>query len=326
MNSYRRRSAFTLVELLVVIAIIGILIGIMLPAVQQVREAARRTSCLNNQRQLALACHNFENSWGHFPPAYNANNSNYLKRYIGNPWKPRAGSPHEGNFYGWSTFILPYLEQNNIYQEMMIDVAWGCDMICANGERLTSISLPVFVCPSDSGDLYNDCYTSDPAYPTAKSNYVACTGDQTWYGRINNPSWSHLYGVFGWNSKTSYADIQDGSSNTILIGERNSAAETGTTPMNIYGAIWLGAHNTNQISHLSSPLVRFYSCTGRTGSTINFVVNGNYRGRNIASSDHSNGAALSFADGSVHFVTENLDLGILRNLAKMRDGQTVGDW
>lgn len=325
MIAYKRRG-FTLVELLVVIAIIGILIGMLLPAVQMVREAARRTSCMNNQKQIALACHNYESSHGHFPPAYNAWDSNNLDRYIGLPWDNRGGTDYAGNFYAWSALILPYAEQNNLYQEMMLNKSWGCDMICSNGQGLTTIVLPIYICPSDPGDNHNDCYTSDAGIKPAKSNYVACTGDSTWYGRINNPDWNHLWGVFGWNSKTTFANIRDGSSHTILVGERSSEPETGSSPQNIYGAIWLGAHNTNNITHLSSPKARFYSCTGRTGSTANYVVNGHYRGRNIASSSHAAGATLSLADGSVQFVSENLDLSIFRNLSQMTDGSVIGEW
>ena len=321
-----KRRGFTLVELLVVIAIIGILIGMLLPAVQMVREAARRTSCMNNQKQIALACHNYEFNNGHFPPAYNAWNSNGLKRYIGLPWDNRGGTDYRGNYYAWSALILPYAEQNNLYQEMMLNKSWGCDMICSNGQGLTTIALPMYICPSDPGDNFNDCYTSDAGIKPAKSNYVACTGDLTWYGRINNPDFNHLWGVFGWNSKTTFAKILDGSSHTILVGERSSEPETGSNPQNIYGAIWLGAHNTNNITHISSPKVRFYSCTGRTGSSVEYVVNGDYKGRNIASSSHAAGATLSLADGSVQFVSENLDLSIFRNLSQMADGEVVGDW
>ena len=320
-----KRRGFTLVELLVVIAIIGILIGMLLPAVQMVRESARRTSCMNNQKQIALACHNYENSHGHFPPAYNPDDSGVLKRYVGLPWDDRGGTNYEGNYYAWSALILPYAEQNNLYQEMMINKSWGCDMICANGQGLTTIVLPIYICPSDPGDNHNECYTSDASIRPAKSNYVACTGFNTWASNLRNMSKSHTWGVFGWNSKTSFNDILDGSSHTILVGERSSEPETGSHPQDLHGAIWLGAHNIDNITHLAGT-AKYYSCTGRTGSGVNYAVNGHYRGRNIASSSHAAGATLSLADGSVQFVSENLDQSILNNLSKMADRAVIGDW
>ncbi len=122
----KQRTGFTLVELLVVIAIIGILIGMLLPAVQQVREAARRSACSNNMRQLATGCLNFESSNEHFPPGWDGPNSNvyHFQKYI-RPWANKNGTAFQGNYYGWGTFILPFIEQNSLRDQMNINRAWG---------------------------------------------------------------------------------------------------------------------------------------------------------------------------------------------------------
>ncbi len=124
----RGRRAFTLVELLVVIAIIGILIGMLLPAVQQVREAARRTACQNNSRQQMLAMHNFESARQFFPPAWNGMKGEFLavpsdstRMMNGQPiWNHRFG-----NFYGWQVFILPFIEQNALYDQIDLTRGWS---------------------------------------------------------------------------------------------------------------------------------------------------------------------------------------------------------
>ena len=118
MRSNSPRRAFKLVELLVVIAIIGILIGMLLPAVQQVREAARRTQCMNQIRQLGLGMHNFESTYQHFPPGWSGwnNASKNSKMYINT--KNVTGGVQHGNWYGWGFFILPFIEQTNLSDQI----------------------------------------------------------------------------------------------------------------------------------------------------------------------------------------------------------------
>ena len=117
MRTNSLRQAFTLVELLVVIAIIGILIGMLLPAVQQVREAARRTACLNNIKQLGLALHNFESSRGEFPPGWSGNPLPHEPQYVTTE-NVRGGLQH-GNWFGWGFFLLPFAEQENLSDQLV---------------------------------------------------------------------------------------------------------------------------------------------------------------------------------------------------------------
>ena len=315
------RRAFTLVELLVVIAIIGILIGMLLPAVQQVREAARRATCMNNVRQLALATHNFESAHKHFPPGWNGWNNSLFPRYI-KPWNNRGGSEYRGNYYGWGYFILPFMEQNNLYDSFDAHVSWGNDLLGNDGLHLTGKTIPGFMCPSDFGTSnLNDVYTSDASLRNGKSNYVGVSGYNTWASNRLRPAQSEKWGVFGMNTTVTFADLTDGTSNTMLIGERSSEAESGPAPKDIKGAIWIGAHRFQNSPVISNGAGR-YSCLGRTGG-IRYVVNGDYRGRSATSSGHSTGATMALADGSGHFLAENTANGTLRLLSQMADGKIV---
>jgi len=324
MRSSLRRKAFTLVELLVVIAIIGILIGMLLPAVQQVREAARRATCQNNSRQLALACMNYESSFEHFPPGWNGWGTQLFPRYIA-PWNNRASTPYRGNYYGWGYFTLPFIEQNNLQDGFNVNVSWGEDVLGPDGLHLTGKIIPVHMCPSDTVDTdgLNSTYTSDIALKNGKSNYVACTGHNTWASARLNPGVSQRWGVFGMNTTVTFAEIQDGSSNTILLGERSSEDETGAGARPMQGAIWIGSHRKQNITHKpQAQIADRYSNLGRTGGN-QYVVNGRFRGRNIASSGHPTGATVAMADGSSHFLSDNLSNATLQRMARMSDGLVV---
>lgn len=351
MNSIRRRG-FTLVELLVVIAIIGILVGLLLPAVQQVREAARRASCANNIRQLALAVHNFESSHERFPPGfYNARASGsyvgYVEQFITQPFGsyPNAKS----NFYGWGFLILPYLEQKPLYDEFnRIDAigggsstlpyrltAWSPRMLGQDARSLVQHALPIFICTSDSDDRdQNPVYTcfADATSTAGKSNYVGCVGTDCPTSRRRGVSVNGSddpaadWGVFGKNSDTTFGVIVDGSSNTIMLGERTSLAELpppGGTASQARGAIWIGAAHVKN-SHLGpANFPNRWSNLGQASVDFNFQVNGPARGRSIASSEHAGGAMVANCDGSAHFLSENLGNTTLQNMASMRDGFLV---
>lgn len=188
----KRKNAFTLVELLVVIAIIGILIGMLLPAVQQVREAARRTSCANNLAQLGLALHNYEFATEHFP-------AGVLESGAGPIVTKEGGGQH----VSFLISILPYLEQQGVADNF--DVTKGAYAKVNSAARLMEI--PCFYCPSSPCIRTNDTATA------AMTHYAGCHhGSETQIADDNN-------GIFFKNSSTTFADIYDGSSNTFLIGE-----------------------------------------------------------------------------------------------------------
>src|SRR5438876_5072342 len=164
-SSMRTRRAFTLIELLVVIAIISVLIGLLLPAVQKVREAANRMSCSNNLKQIGLALHGYHDSFGFFPPGYVDGNTN------------RASTPDNdlGPGWGWAAFLLPYIEQDNLYKQIDFKVGVGIGSNTAVSQQ----PLKIYQCPSDglqdAFPVYDSSF-STPIATVAHGNYVGCNG------------------------------------------------------------------------------------------------------------------------------------------------------
>ena len=189
-DSGSRQRAFTLVELLVVIAIIGVLVALLLPAVQAAREAARRCSCLNNISQLALAVHNYEFAVEHLPAG------------VINPEGP-IRSEDNGQHVSWLVQILPYIEMQNVYN--IFDIEEGAYAPANSMVRATTVS--VFLCPSYPGSDLNEEETA------AVSTYAGCHHD------VEAPIDADNHGLMFLNSQIRYTDILDGSSQTILIGE-----------------------------------------------------------------------------------------------------------
>jgi prepilin-type N-terminal cleavage/methylation domain-containing protein len=238
------RRGFTLIELLVVIAIIGILIGLLLPAVQKVRETASRLSCVNNLKQIGLALHNYHDTIGSFPPGY----------VDGDKPPPNTPDQDVGPGWGWASFTLPFLEQDNVYSQINFSQGVGV----GSNVAICQQPLKVFQCPSDPNQqtcvIYNwNTYTSanPPTLLLAHSNYLGCNG---WEECFNNaggaaqdqngtgpgsdgllgPSGLAGDGLFYRNSNNRFANITDGTSNTIIVGERCSTHSpstwTGTVP------------------------------------------------------------------------------------------------
>ncbi|MEM7456817.1 MAG: DUF1559 domain-containing protein, partial [Planctomycetota bacterium] len=179
----RRIHGFTLVELLVVIAIIGILIGMLLPAVQSVREAGRRTTCLNNMRQLALAAQTFHSKMGVFPPGMNGRGDGWFISRSNRPVTPRPSDSLDGLEIGWPVYLLPHLEQEGLYDQLQMrsnnwDDSLG-NLVDDNGKLLVGNVLSIFICNSDDADdgKYNQPYSHPDAITSrlglhSKSNYV----------------------------------------------------------------------------------------------------------------------------------------------------------
>ena len=332
------KRAFTLVELLVVIAIIGILIGMLLPAVQQVREAARRSACMNNLRQLALANHNFESAFMHFPPATQRNDAT-TSSSRGLPTYARPSRPTEGRKIGWGVFVLPHLEQPALQDQLgSATNNWENDWSQArdaNGVVIASAQLPVFICGSDAHPDGNEnrFYTHTNLASTneyyGKSNYVASAGANG-FNQCSNKAHVIDWGIFASNSKTNFGGIRDGSSNVILLGERagRTEAESGRTSSNKenYGAVWAGRVNSNsQLNYSSGRQGAEYGVAGIVFSdnAANWSINGRDTPRGIASSSHPAGANVALGDGSTQFLNENLNINTLRALVAMQDGAIV---
>jgi prepilin-type N-terminal cleavage/methylation domain-containing protein len=219
MTRFRQRSAFTLVELLVVIAIIAILVGLLLPAVQKVRESASRVKCGNNLKQLSLGLHNFATTHGAFPPGYKA-------RGYGVGW-------------GWGSYILPFVEQAALFCALGVaDQPFGDGVSLAPPTPLTQTPLSVFACPSDNGPALNPFKRYH-----AKSNYRGICG-------ASIPLYfypdSDYGGVLFQNSKIRIEDITDGTSNTLALGECMFDEVTGHV-----AAIWVGMDSSQGSVYVS---------------------------------------------------------------------------
>src|SRR6185437_3281435 len=272
----RRRSAFTLIELLVVIAIIAILIGLLLPAVQKVREAAARMACGNNLKQMGLAFHSYHDANYKLPPGYTAAGA-----YV-------DGTNDTAPGWGWGAYIVPYLEQAPLYAQFNLSQP-------VPNSPASSTVVKGFICPTDMTPAGPFAVTgsSGAAMGMAPpSSYAACAG-----GGISTTA-ATGNGSFYRNSCVRLTDIVDGTSSTIFVEERAFANVMGTW----VGAIPDGYCNQGAMNQAAVP--------GKLGQGAGDLVlihagtNNNPTGRNLddASSRHLVGSNFLFADGSVHFL------------------------
>lgn len=335
MRRIKRHSGFTLVELLVVIAIIGVLIALLLPAVQMAREAARRMSCTNNQKQLGLALHNYHDTYLTFP-RYNqmAGVSGASSSY--------AAGPH--------VKILPFIEQSAVYEQIKTATQNFYQNVSNSESLVQNNRISGFVCPSDS--VFPDSNRQ------GNCNYPFSVG--------SNLGWdiaeSRQNGVFCWRKEINFAGITDGTTNTILVGEHL----TGDADDSLYrvqsdvvrGLSWSANDSTaqgaisqatldtagvacenNKSNHssyaalrwtrgtleyvmfntMATPNWKYPSCMTST-STGN---HGSSQGIYVARSRHPGGVNFTLADGSVRFITETIDLASYHALGSRNGGEVV---
>jgi len=282
MRARTPRAAFTLIELLVTIAIISILIGLLLPAVQKVREAASRLKCTNNLHQIGLALHGYHDAMNGLPPGYAA----------AGPYFDGANDTAPG--WGWAAYILPYMEQGNLARS--IDFTQPVEASANAGAVQTPLSL--FVCPSDQTPpgpfAVNDPF-GKPVARLAPSSYAACVG-----GDESEVTAQAGQGAFYRNSRTRFTDITDGLSETILVGERAWSNAEGVWAGAPSGAVLTrGRHNPNPGSpgaFLAAPALVL------AHSHLNNATSDTDGGLDDFSSNHIGGSNFLFADGSVHFI------------------------
>jgi len=321
------RKGFTLIELLVVIAIIGVLIALLLPAVQSAREAARRTQCVNNLKQIGLALHNYHGAVGSMPIGYTI----YDEPWPGDPTVPGGHAK-----WGALALLTPYLEQSNVYNAVNFDfplIGGPNQNFALFAENLTVVStrVPSFLCPSDGIER-----NTPPAWP---SNYVACAGSGL---RVPERGYRRVDGTFYVNSSTKFADMKDGTSNTVVFSEslvgpggaynipisemaddprRYIRHVTELTEANCEAASaihprkrgnWAdGDANAGTYAHWYPPNPQHPSC------------NRHSVGWSEASSGHPGGVNVLLGDGSVRFIKDSIALETWRALGTRRGGEVI---
>lgn len=321
----RFRPAFTLVELLVVIAIIGILIGMLLPAVQQVREAARRTQCANSLRQLALAAHNFESAHQHFP------------------------SPAAGSLEGYSivAHILPFVEQANLHsridfeQDLLQGIPWRPDVNPFYAD-LVSLRVPILECPSDDGNPFLE----ESGTTWAGSNYFGNSGTATGVLYVTSQPTD---GVFWRGSEVTFGNLTDGSSNTALLAETlfgrrgdptteliDAQTQMGRgvgsgSPGSVTAEELAAGTPTSFVGNRAGQWMRNLPYQGMINGF--FTPNSQrpdlaFHGDSLSASrsNHTGGVNVSRCDGSTAFIADGVDLRNWRNLFARNDGQVLEEF
>jgi prepilin-type N-terminal cleavage/methylation domain-containing protein/prepilin-type processing-associated H-X9-DG protein len=287
-----KRAAFTLVELLVVIAIIAMLVTLLLPAVQAAREAARRTQCVNNIRNIALGLHNYHSASQVFPPGF-------------------VSQANKTEAWGWPAFTLPFLEESALFDAMDVNNQRLADLFIASQGKMDSpqialatTRLEVFRCASDitpdllpgtgPGSRHFRGNNTPNGYEPPTSNYMGSKG----YNDNNCPPGNKIAcsntGIFFGDSSVSIGKITDGTSKTFLLGERDFRCKAGT---------WIGSRNPPGAGMYGS-----YMLIARTNIRFNFPLTGAHNTCTEGfSSVHQGGGNFAYADGSVHFISNDID-------------------
>lgn len=291
-------GGFTLVELLVVIAIIGILIGMLLPAVQQVREAARRTACMNKIRQLSLAGLNFESAQGRFP----AGTEHISIENLGSSNPSDCTSDSSSLGWSWRAKLLPFMEQGNLFEGLDFSQPWG-NAVNAN---LVAQSIDTFVCPSDQelGEVPHPVGGRNQAM----SSYLGNGGSIEWSFCRHN---AFEDGIFTRTLDSRYlgmelSDITDGTSNTFFCGETVSFALRYDRAFIWDPAMYAATGNSFTAARTLGSVRTGH---GEFNPSADLPYNGTNEEifRNSYASNHIGGAVFVFVDGSTHFISENID-------------------
>jgi prepilin-type N-terminal cleavage/methylation domain-containing protein/prepilin-type processing-associated H-X9-DG protein len=347
-NRRRRSRGFTLIELLVVIAIIAILIALLLPAVQQAREAARRSTCKNNLKQMGLALHNYHDAHRIFPPAL-INSGRYT-----------GGAGINGptrNTTGW-LLMMPYMDGSSAYNKWDFNGGGSASNPRAGGATpndnlgqnasVNSLRVAVFECPSDphageesdyrpgSNTFYSRRRAKRSSYLFAVGYHTDYDRNYTWYAVRSDYELKRM-GIFGNNGAAKIAHITDGTSNTALIGESHGG--NGVKTSSHYGPWTL--NGTHTCCHgrvvagggawMTNPSYR--SRSNWTTWARDWHINSAYRGRGdgksyawVFNSSHTGGAHFLLADGRVQFLSENMDYFTFCQINYMADSGVVGQF
>jgi prepilin-type N-terminal cleavage/methylation domain-containing protein/prepilin-type processing-associated H-X9-DG protein len=330
----RFRSGFTLIELLVVIAIIGVLVSLLLPAVQNAREAARRAQCINNVKQMGIALHNYHSALNAFPPA---------KIYSGSCNAANGGPDGKVLNTTGFTMMLNYLEQSTLYNAYNFSQASSASAWNGGNTRLmgtplvnttvVSALVGVFACPSDEtpGIVDLDPTLQTDPYSRAqarRSNYLLCTSVFTDYdcaatvAATGGKPQRNQQGAFFTDLSTSLKDFQDGASSTVMLGESRQ--------INIYdqfGPYWASGTHTSTHGRVippTNPFARFWLPNASWGNNDGPGTNpGNLPYAWVFSSRHPGGINMLFADGGVKFIKETINVGTWWALHTIKGNEVI---
>jgi len=331
------RRGFTLVELLVVIAIIGVMVGLLLPAVQAAREAARRMSCSNNMKQLGLALHNYHSTHEKFP--YSVLNGGSIEAGTARP-----GDLRIRNHRGW-LMLLPFIEQQGLYDLADFRLATGAYVRAPAGtlsgprpgelgnrnDEVVSTPVSSFLCPSDPNPT-NYATTTSPNYSIspgttvlqgAFTNYdfsVRRTSSSAALWTAEDPATRPL---FGHDASSKFRDIVDGTSNVIALGETLRLTWDGVSQTWGY-AKWVG-HGVD-VAYFTGMNWNFCCGWDATPNVRQPVLKQRLGNWSTVGSMHPGGAQFTLGDGSVRFISESIELVTLQRLARIADGQPLGEF
>lgn len=319
----KRQSGFTLIELLVVIAIIAVLIALLLPAVQQAREAARRSQCKNNLKQIGLALHNYHEALSVFPYA------------TSNPGQCMSSGQNVTNHTGWLC-LLPYLDQAPLYNQFNLSAATGernpnggilagGGAVASGNAALTTNILKALICPSDDGQkAYMSANTTYGAniVGTARTNYGFVVSQANGCTQWSSEGITTRC-LFGLNSRSNMSDIKDGSSNVVAVSETTLEVYDGVTMS------WACAQHVGLGTQLANPpnvKINQWICCGWQSPPWTNSRPGRLGEWGSPGSTHTGGMHALMGDGAVRFISENTDVTIVNNLARINDGNPIGDF
>ena len=331
-SSFIRRPGLTLLELLIVIAIIGILVGLLLPAVQNSRETSRRIQCQNNLKQVGLGLQNYHAAMRSLPPGFTGG------------FEPQKDEKR----WGWATFLLPYIEQQSLYESLApTNNSLFRTVFDPSRRPLLESSVQVYLCASDTGDILADprrdftgpsppakkaalaaLHLNNIGFSAARANYVGSFGD-AWDPTRGLWTEDELRGngAMGCNSNRKFREITDGLAHTFAVGERDSSR---------FAAVWAGTEAWSQCHAEGVSMVTataFYR-PSLPPTPFPFTCDGG--GASGFGSLHPGGSNFVFCDGSVHFISNSIEshhqenesdgsLGLFQRLARINDGFSVND-
>ena len=341
MSLAHRRRGFTLIELLVVIAIIAILVGLLLPAVQKVRDAAARMSCQNNLKQIGLALQNFDNTYGRLPAAL-INSGRVTTPEVAAGTATNYQGP-EANYKGLSVYtvfnhsgfvaLLPFIEQNNLFAQYNYGYVGstsnpygyqlGPNPASNPNFTVASQNVKIYVCPADENPPPTETYKPNSSdfysmLDARRSNYLFNTGAYTDYDADWSKTSARYRGPFGNNGAIALVRVKDGTSNTIAVGESRQQWHTSE----IFGPYWgtgthTAVHGRSYYPNFT-PNYPYGACAPNPNQKCTYAWG--------FSSNHTSVTNFVFLDGSVHSLTDSIAPATWAALSTSEGGEVVGDY